>query len=169
MHNPPHLSSNHRPRRNLAMWELNHPDQTLSTSPAGRKYQGSFPSERGPQHETCNSRAQTSTALAKGIKSHQPAVEQAHIILVSQAGGMCLSSTLKKRIWNTPWPAIVALTTSPGLSSYTAFPFYLYSGLSAPILQDLLTEHQWGFLFLTRLWRKGGKKKPCWNYLYSSI
>lgn len=32
-----------------------------------------------------------STALAKGIKSHEPAVKQAGIILVSQAGGMCLS------------------------------------------------------------------------------
>lgn len=163
MHKPPHLSSNHRPRRNLVMWELNHPDEIFNTSPAGRKYQGSVPSKLGAWHKTCNSRAQRSTALARRIKSHQPAVETG-----SHYPGFpgrrdvprAAPSTLKKRIWNTPWPAIVSLTTSPGLSSYTAFPFYLYSGLSAPISQDLLTEHQWGFLFLTRLWRKGGKKNP---------
>lgn len=161
MHKPPHLSSNHRPWRNLGMWELNHPEQILSSPPAGRKYQGSVPSELGAQHETCNSKAQTSTALAKGMKSHQAAVGTDWYCPCSPGRKdvpQPAQSTLKKRIWNPPWPAIVALTTSPGLSSYTAFSFYLYSGLSAPISQDLLTEHLWGFLFLTWLWRKGEKK-----------
>lgn len=131
------------------------------------------PTEPGTQLKTCNPGVQTSTIWAKGTKSHKPAVGTGLYYYPGYPARSELTQPARSILNNITWKRSVA--SNCPIDHFHLFyrhPFFFpstfHSGLSVSIWQDLLTERQWGFLFLSWLWR-GEKKKPLELFVFFHI